>query len=105
MTSSWSFILQLKKYFASRKSEGIPQPPPRPVSPGSSAQSISSHFVTPKYVLVLSGLPGAYFPEALLVFALRATCPVPRNRIILILLGRGMQIGEFLKYNLLLCNH
>ena len=54
---------------------------------------------------MLSGLPGAYFSEAVLVFALRATCPVHLNRIILILLGRGMQIGELLKYNLLLCNH
>ena len=54
---------------------------------------------------MLSGLPRAYFPEALLVFALRATCSVLFNRIILILLGRGMQIGELLKYNLVLCNH
>jgi hypothetical protein len=81
------------------------QPPARPISPGSSAQSLSSQIVTSKYVLMFSGLPGAYFLESVLVFALRATFPVLFNRIILILSGRGMQIGELLKYNLLSCNH
>jgi hypothetical protein len=85
-----SYCQILKKYFASTEPDGISQPPPRLVSPGSSAQSVSSHFVTPKYVLMFSGLPGAHFLESVLVFALRATFPVLFNRIILILLGRGI---------------
>jgi len=50
---------------------------------------------------MLSGLPGVYFLEAVLLFALRAVCPVLINRISLILLGRGIQIGELLKYRAL----